>query len=313
MNGIHPVCDHIGGRAMKVFRVLCLGIIFGLFALPAEAGAGKAAAKVVEETIELAAKRSGRVVGKAAESRLGRELVEATLKYGDDVMPLVREGGLEVLEQGAKHGDDFWRLCREVPAGSRALALHADDLMPLARRIGPDVLRLESRAPGLTVRIVEEFGDDAVKTLAKQPPQDVTRLLGYAAKADSPETEKLLYKTYVNSSNPSAFLDHLNWKHIMAGGLTAAMITTAWKTGNATETFAEKVGNATETLASEHPDAFTGFFDDLTLPFKIIVYALGALLIWMLFPAARCFRNLFPSKKSQAGAGGKIQEKTEPQ
>ena len=251
---------------MKTLCMLCLGIVFGLLSLQVEAGAGKAVVKVVEETLEAAAKKSGKVLSKTAESKLGRELVEAAAKYGDDVMPLVREGGLEVLEQGAKYGDDFWRLCREVPAGSRALALHADDLMPLARRIGPDVLKLESRGPGMTARIAGEFGDDAVKMLAKQPPQDVTRLLGYAAKADSPETGRLLYETYAKSADPGAFLARLNWKHIMAGGLTAAMITGAWKTGSAAETFAEKVGDATETLAAEHPETCARVFDKLTLP-----------------------------------------------
>lgn len=224
--------NHIGGHRMKSVCTLCLGILVALFALHVEAGAGKAVVKAVEETIEAAAKRSGRILGRTTESKLGRELIEATVKYGDDIMPIVREGGLEVLEQGAKHGDDFWRLCKEVPAGSRALALHADELMPLARRIGPDVLRLESRVPGMTARIAGEFGDDAVKMLAKQPPQDVTRLLGYAAKADSPETSRLLYQTYAKSVNPSAFLNSLNWKNIMAGGLSAAAIVAAYKTSD---------------------------------------------------------------------------------
>ena len=284
---------------MKTFCMLCLGIMFGLLALQADAGAGKAVVKVVEETLEAAAKKSGKVLSKTAESKLGRELVEAAAKYGDDVMPLVREGGLEVLEQGAKHGDDFWRLCKEVPAGSRALALHADELMPLARRIGPDVLKLESRVPGMTARIAGEFGDDAVKLLAKQPPQDVTRLLGYAAKADSSETGRLLYETYAKSADPGAFLARLNWKHIMAGGLTAAMITGAWKTGSAAETFAEKVGDATETLAAEHPETCAKVFDKLTLPIRILLFAVGGLLIWMLLPLAIRFHRIVSPRNAQ--------------
>ena len=191
-------------------------------------GRAKVASKAVEETLEIAAKRSGKVLSKTTEKKLGVELLEFAGKYGDDVIPLVREGGLEVLEQGAKHGDDFWRLCKQVPAASRAMALHADELIPLAKRIGPEVLEIEAKTPGMAARLVREFGDDAVKTLAKHP-DDTTRLVGYAAKADSPETARLLYETYKKSSNPSAFLEHLNWKHIMAAGLSSAAIISAYQ------------------------------------------------------------------------------------
>ena len=191
-------------------------------------GRAKVASKAVEETLERAANRSGKVLSKTAEKKLGVELLEFAGKYGDDVMPIVREGGLEVIEQGAKHGDEFWRLCKQVPAASRAMALHADDLMPLAKRIGPEVLEIEARTPGMAARLVRKFGDDAVKTLAKHP-EDTTRLVGYAAKADSPETARLLYETYKKSSNPNAFLEQLNWKDIMAVGLSSAAIISAYQ------------------------------------------------------------------------------------
>jgi len=191
-----------------------------------EEAAKKYGDDVVEETVEIAAKRSGKTLGKTAEAAIGDELIEAVGKYGDDVIPLVREGGLEVLDQGAKHGDDFWRLCKEVPGASRAMALHADDLMPLAKRIGPEVLEIEAKAPAMAAKVASEFGDDAVKVLAKHP-EDTTRLIGYAAKADSPETAQLLYKTYRDSPDPTAFLERLDWKQIMARGLTKAAVVTA--------------------------------------------------------------------------------------
>ena len=274
---------HIGGYHMKSFCAFCLGILFCLLSVCAEAGAGKAVLKTVEETLELAAKKSGKVLSKTAESKLGRELVEAAAKYGDDVMPIVREGGLEVLEQGAKHGDDFWRLCKQVPAGSRALALHADDLMPLARRIGPEVLQIEAHSPGMAAQIAEKFGDDAVKLLAKQP-QDTTRLLGYAAKADSPETAQLLYKTYANSPNPTGFLERLSWKQIMAGGLSAAAIVAAG--GSAAAIY--QVGDGLQDGLS-NPETAERVAMSVTKPAGRLFYILGALaaLVTTLF----CFRH----------------------
>ena len=63
--------------------------------------------KVAEETLEIAARRSGRTLTEGMKITLGREMLKMTAKYGDDVLPLVRHGGLEVLEQGIRHGDDF--------------------------------------------------------------------------------------------------------------------------------------------------------------------------------------------------------------
>lgn len=180
---------------------------------------------VIEETAEIAAKRSGKTLSKTAEATFGEELIEVVGKYGDDVIPIVREGGLEVIEQGTKHGDDFWLMCKQVPAASRAMALHADDLMPLAKRIGPEVLEIEARHPGTAAKIASEFGDDAVKQLAHS--DDIPRLLGYAAKADSPETKRLLYEMYSNSKEPRSFLERLDWKQIMSYGLSSAGLVAA--------------------------------------------------------------------------------------
>ena len=265
---------------MKSFFLMCLGIVLGLLSVHVEAGGAKVVIKAVEETIETAAKRSGRVLTKTAESRLGRELLEATAKYGDDVMPLVREGGLEVLEQGAKHGDDFWRLCKTVPASSRALALHADELMPLVRRIGPEVLQIEVHSPGMAARIAGDFGDDAVRLLAKRP-QDTTRLLGYAAKADSPETAKLLYETYAKSTDPSAFLARLNWKHIMAAGLSTAAIVVAYKTSDGVQS------------ALENPETAEHISSTITKPVGYSFAIIGGvvMLIFCAWGLRKCFSS----------------------
>ena len=254
---------------MKQLFAICLIITLGLNSFLAE-GKAKTVSKIVDETLEIAAKRSGRVLSKTAEKKLGVELLEMAGKYGDDVMPLVREGGLEVLEQGAKHGEDFWRLCKQVPSASRAMALHADDLIPLAKRIGPEVLEIEAKSPGMAARIASEFGDDAVKVLAKHNPQDATRLLGYAAKADSPETSKLLYETYAKSSNPSAFLDNLNWKHIMAGGLSAAAIVAAYKTSDGLQ----------EGL--KNPEVAKEVSKSVTRPVSFFLYGVAALVLMYL-------------------------------
>ena len=55
----------------------------------------------VEETLELAAKKSGKILAPAAKKTAEKALREAVLKYGDDALKAVKNGGLEALEQAA--------------------------------------------------------------------------------------------------------------------------------------------------------------------------------------------------------------------
>ena len=263
------------GRSMmdtgKVLFVLALGCAV----FSAEAVGAKLLSKTMEKTLEIAAGRSGRTLTKGSKILLGREMLKITARHGDDVLPLVEHGGLEVLEQGIRHGDDFWKLCRKVPAASRSLALHSDELLPLAKRIGPEVLHLEAQVPGLSARFAREFGDEGVRFVSRHSPQDVPRLLGYAAKADSPATKKFFFETYKNSKNPSVFLDALNWKNIMTGGLSAAAIVGAYKVSDGIQT------------GLRNPEAAQNVINTLLSPVRCILYVLFILLLFPLF-----FRSL---------------------
>ena len=253
----------------------------------AEGAGAKLVTKGVEETLEIAAKRSGRTLAKGTRITLSREMLKIAAKHGDDVLPLVRHGGLEVLEQGIRHGDDFWRLCKAFPEASRSLALHSDELLPLAKRIGPEILRIEAKAPGLSARFAREFGDDGVRFVAKNAPQDVTRLLGYARKADSPATKKLFFETYKKSRNPSAFLNALNWKNVMAGGLTAAAIVGAYKVSDGLQ------------VAMKDPGTAQKVVETMTFPFR---YALLALLVVAFLPfCVRCVKRSISAWRKNSG------------
>lgn len=274
---------------MKQLSVFLFLFAVVLFAAPAYAGVP---AKVISETLEIAAKRSGRTLSKGMKVRLGKTLAKNVAKYGDDILPLVRKGGLEVVEQGARHGDDFWRLCRAVPGASRSLALHADQLLPLARRIGPAALKLEQWAPGLTIRVAKEFGDDGVKALAKAPAEDLTRLVGLASRADSPATRKMLLDCYCKSPAPGKFLDRLNWKHIMSAGLSISMITAAYK-------ISDGVQETTRELGQKHPEIARKIISDTLAPFRYILYALVVLLLGP-FAIARIKRCIGEAKKKNS-------------
>jgi len=250
-----------------------------------------ATAKVITETIEQAAKRSGKVLTPAAREIAETALKKAAAKHGDEVLKMVRSGGLEVLEQGAKHGDEFWKLCAHTPGAARSLALHADEMIPLVRRIGPEFLELEAKTPGLTTKIIAAFGEDSVKTLSKVPPDDISRLIGYASKADAPATSKFLYESYSKSANRSVFLEQLNWKQIMATGLSVAAVTAAYKVSDG-------IQEGTKIVAKDHPETFKDVVSNLSAPVRYGLYALFAIL---LYPAAlfawRIGKHILRSKK----------------
>lgn len=198
------------------------------------AGIINATVKTVSETAEFAAKKSGKALSPAMRKATEKAIEKAVVNYGDDVLKTVAHGGLETLEAGAKHGDDFWRLCHTAhPSAVRSLALHADDLMPIAKRLGPEFMTLEGKVPGLGRKAVHLFGDDAAKALAKAPADDISKLIGFAEKADSAKTASLLYKTY--QKDGGRFLKYLDWKTIMASGLTASTIIAAYKISNGVE------------------------------------------------------------------------------
>ncbi len=257
-------------RNVGMFFSLAFGLFFSFTALALPAGA-------VRKAVELGAKVSRRALSPAAREAAELAARKAAAKYGDEALRLVGKGGLEVLEQGAKHGNAFWRPALKHPALLKSLVRNGDELIPLARRIGPEVLILEAKAPGLAARVASELGDDMVGRLAKASADDTPRLLGYAAKADTPATKALLLEKYAASRHPSRFLQAFDWSRIMAGGLSAGAIVAAYK-------ISDGIGTGVKTLAEKHPEQFGKIAERVLSPFRWGLLALFALL---LFPLAR--------------------------
>jgi len=229
------------------------------------APAAKAAATAIDHALNAAAKVSGRTLPQEARILALRELDKAALKHGHQVLDAARAGGLELLEVAAKHGDDVWTFSAKVPEAARLLATRPHELLPLTRRIGTEVLEIEAKNPGLAKKVVEHFGDDAVKHLAKNaPPEDIAKLAGFAAKADNPATKKLLLQNYLEGG--TRFLAKLPAKHILATGLAASMII-------GTHQISDGIQEGLITTAKESPEVFASTVDRLlfwlALPFLI--------------------------------------------
>lgn len=254
------------------------------------------AKKAIEETIEFAARKSGVVLAPATRKTAENALKAAIIKYGDDALFVVRKGGLETLQQGAKYGDDFWKICMKgSPDAVRSLTLHADELFPIVKRCGKDFLILEGKVPGLGARTVELFGDASIKTFKNAPPSHITQMVGFANKANSPKNVELLYDGYVKSGGK--ILDHLNWKHIMAGGLSSAAIIAAYKATGAIETLAE---NNPELLA----DALSNSFTTIGMILLLITFLALAVVAFKF----KWLAKLFPKQEMKEDKSAGIQE-----
>ena len=249
---------------------------------------------VIQETIEAAAKVSGKVLSSSSGKAAGKILTKVVQQYGDDTLKVVKNGGIEAIKQGRKYGADFWKLAKHAsPQTVRSLALHADELMPVAKRIGPQFIHLENKIPGLASKVATEFGDDAVRYLAKNAsPNDVSKLLGFAGRADSPATKKLLFESYRKGG--TSILKKLDTKKILALGLTASMITAAYKVSDGIETGIEQV-------AKNNPETFQNVIGNLVLPFQILVGILVLLFAW---PLLKLWRRLCCSGKAKTNSKG---------
>lgn len=212
---------------MKQFMtvsVVPLGFLF--LAAPVLGGVrGKITREIIQETVERAARRSGREVLDETAKRTARETLEGLVKtYGDDVLKVVDDTGIELLEAVPRYGNEVVELAITAsPQARRAFVQNIPELLPIARRVGPEALELEGKSPGLAVRVFKVFGDDAGWAVARNvPAEDVPRLLKYAEKADSPTTKRLLLETY--EKEEKALFERIPPGLVLASGLSASML-----------------------------------------------------------------------------------------
>lgn len=207
-----------------------LGVCLTGALLPA-AAAGSPLTLLVRETVERACIVSGReVVERGTRETLEHATAAAVKRQGPAAARAIQHGGVELLEATARHGDDVLALAKAAgPQGQRALALEADRLVPLARQYGPAVLDLEARAPGLGGRVFTMFGNDIGQAVTREvATSDLPRLLLAAERADSPATRAMLWEGYQRGG--SEFLNRIDWKVVMAAGVSVAVIDAAHRT-----------------------------------------------------------------------------------
>ncbi len=192
----------------------------------------KVSSRYIDDVVEVVWKNSGKLK-KVSRLALRKQIVKIAAKHGEDGLKFIKTGGLGLAKASAKYGDDVFKFVKKVPNATKVLSQNADELIPLTRKYGTGILKIESKVPGLSTKAIKEFGGKNIKYLSKIPADDSVKLVGYAGKATSPSAKKLLISSYKKGG--SEFLNSLNYKHIIAGGLSVAMITSAYKISNGLE------------------------------------------------------------------------------
>jgi hypothetical protein len=242
--------------------------------IPAISGVtSKVTREVIEETLVKAAQRSGRQIGGQTVTKTTSETLERLTKtYGNDVLKVISDGGIELVENVPKYGDDIIDIALKAsPNARRTFARDLPELLPLTRRVGVDAVELEAKSPGLAAKVFTTFGDDGGRIIAKNvPAEDVPRLLSYAEKADSPTTRELLLDSYKKEGK--SLFERVPAKLVLASGLSASMLLGTYEITNP----ARALGKAIESNKDIAGQATLIFFACGT----IIILALLLCLLW---------------------------------
>ncbi|MBT5607625.1 MAG: hypothetical protein HOJ57_16925, partial [Lentisphaerae bacterium] len=128
----------------------------------------------------------------------------------------------------------------------------------MTRRLGRSVLRIEAKAPGLPRMLTGRYSDDVVCSFVRTiHPDDATKAAGFLGKADGPATRALLLKRYRETEGK--VLKWLDWKTVMAFGLTAAVVTSAHEVSDG-------VQEGLKTVSQTSPETFGQTLTDLVAP-----------------------------------------------
>lgn len=258
-----PVTNATLSQILRLTSVLAALLSYSPECLGQRSATVRTLGTLVEESLDAAARQSGKEFGPAARAAARAELEKAALKHGEAALAAARKGGIELTHAATKYGDEVWTYATRVPGGARPLALHADELVPAVRRYGTGVLEIEAKRPGLSTQLIREFGEEGVNHFTKSTDiGDATRVLGYAARANSLEAKDLLLKCYKEQG--SRFLQKLDWKHIAAAGLSVAAITAAHQTSDGVQTMLTSVGEGARDVASQNPHVFSEMFEHIT-------------------------------------------------
>ena len=246
-------------------RLVC-SVTMAITALSYAGAAGlviKGVSRSWDEIAKMALKVSGRELTDDAVKSASKTIEHAAREYGDDVAKASVRGGVEVAEQTMKRGGRFFGVLQKAAQHSdeslRALALNAELIIFKTSRQMKKAGKKNKRK------------DNSNNSNNSGPSEDIPRVLGAVEKNPSVAREFLEHV----EKGGKYFVDKVfavNAKQIMAGGLTAAMIVSAFR---ATAPFVA----TGEKIKEGPPIDGGGIVDGMKYSMIILALCVGAALI----------------------------------
>lgn len=254
----------------------------------------------IDDLFIMSLKNSPKYYDDTAINILKKNFNNAVKKYGYDGIRVFNSNGISITETAVKYGNDVWDICIRNPQYSKLLLSKTDDLLPLVRQYGDDILKLESKSAGISKKVIENFGANNIKYIAGKNSDEILKLVSYANRTDKSSTKELLLKKF--TENGSSFFNNIDSKKVLTYGLTASMIIAATNTSLGVKNGIESIGTGIKDITEKEPKLGKNLISDLAKPFTIpisfFLFALAFIVIIWVFVKLKIL-NLFRTKNKE--------------
>ena len=136
-------------------------------------------ANVITEAVEHIAKHFAKEATEAGgEAAVKQGLKKLVARYGEEILPMLRQLGPKSIQLIEKYSDDGVRILNAYGAdGLTILSRCGDEAIPLARLHGDDIIRVYARHPGLGKTIFNELGQEGLAIARKLTSDEMVHLL----------------------------------------------------------------------------------------------------------------------------------------
>lgn len=211
---------------MRFLKLSCVTTILALGILNGQIFANPVANSVLREALEAVIRNEGR----SAMSRTGMEALEKTMiKYApmhgpEAIAKLTTTGGTNFLRGLERFKGEFLDVAVKLSDdGVKVLSRKCDQMMPLARKFGPEIIELEAKAPGTHSSIIKNYGPESIEVFARKiPGPDIARLLQVGERAKDKTTRDLILTTYGKEGR--SFLEKIPPRLVIAIGAGGGLV-----------------------------------------------------------------------------------------
>jgi hypothetical protein len=164
-------------RSLLIGKFIFVGFVWGLVTFPQTLTAQFS--RAARETAEYVMKKFSRKVGAGSVETLALRIERLSLRYGDEVIPVIRKGGPTVLRALEEAGEEAPRLVKfSLRYGDQAIwVISRTKGAAIFLRYGDDAGRAMIKHGEIVEDVIESYGQPAAKAMAELSGQQARRLV----------------------------------------------------------------------------------------------------------------------------------------